>query len=69
MQFYYEKNKELTLPKTLQSPIVQPSVAQLDKYSGNGEKSLLLVGKEIDGDIDSVVGVVFHCDLVVNGVT
>lgn len=33
MQFYEEYNKELTLPKTLQDPIVQPPVAQLDKYT------------------------------------
>ena len=47
-------NNELTLPKT--------------KYTENGENTLLLVGKEIDGDVDRVVGVVFHCDLVVDGI-
>lgn len=29
-------------------------------------KTLLSIGKEIDGDVDSVVGVVFHCNLVIN---
>ena len=61
-------NEELTLPKTLRSPIVQPPVAQLDKYTENGENTLLLIGKEIDGDVDSVVGVVFHCNLFVDGI-
>lgn len=35
IQFYEEYNKELSLPKTLQDPIVQPPVAQLDKNTNN----------------------------------
>ena len=35
IQFYEEYNKELPLPKTLQDPIVQPPVAQLDKNTNN----------------------------------
>jgi len=37
MQFYEEYNRELTLPKTLQNPIMQPPVAQLNKNTENTE--------------------------------
>lgn len=41
MQFYEEYNKELTLPKTSHSSIVQSPTAKLDSYTNNGNYSIV----------------------------